>query len=338
MKNSAADTSTGGSEAATSSDPPALPSASVVIATRSRPELLESCLRGVVRQDMRPLEVLVVDNTSGEQATQEAALAHGARYIIESAEGLAVARNRGARESTTEIVAYLDDDAVPERDWLAALLPEFLDPLVAAVAGRILACEVEAAAVTSMTEGVNFGGPQRIVFDRRSPDWFQRANFGGIGQGANMAIRRTVLRTWPGFNERLGKGTRVGAIGMEEHYAFFSLIDRGYRVVYTPGARVRHPFPQTDAELRARELSQLTAASFHCALLFAEEPRYRWRAARYALEAVGGKPRPWRERMGPATPSIRGWQGALARFRGVMLYLASRLESRRSRERVRATD
>jgi cellulose synthase/poly-beta-1,6-N-acetylglucosamine synthase-like glycosyltransferase len=336
MKNRAADSSTGGAEAAISSKPPALPSASVVIATRSRPELLENCLGGVMRQDIRPLEVLVVDNTYGEHATEEAALAYGARYVIEPAQGLAFTRNRGARESRTEIAAYLDDDAVPEPGWLAALLSEFLDPLVGAVAGRILACT--AAPAVASTETVSFGGPQRIVFDRHSPDWFERANFGGIGQGANMAIRRSVLRTWPGFDERLGRGTRVGTVGMEEHYAFFSLIDRGYRVVYTPGARVRHPFPQTDAEMRSRHLSQLTAASFHCTLLLAEEPRYRWRAARYALGAVGGKPRPWRESMGPPTPSIRGWQGALARARGVALYLASRLESRRSRERDGAAD
>jgi hypothetical protein len=49
MKNCAAESSTGGSETATSSNPPALPSASVVIETRSRPELLESGLGGVVR-------------------------------------------------------------------------------------------------------------------------------------------------------------------------------------------------------------------------------------------------------------------------------------------------
>jgi cellulose synthase/poly-beta-1,6-N-acetylglucosamine synthase-like glycosyltransferase len=338
MENSAAGSSTVASKAATSPKPLGLPSASVVIATRGRPELLESCLGGVVRQDNRPLEVLVVDNTYGERPTREAALAHGARYIVEPARGLAIARNRGTRESTAEVVAYLDDDAVPERDWLAALLREFLDPLVGAVAGRIIAFKHEGTSISSIPGGMTFGGLQRIVFDRSTPDWFERANFGGIGQGANMAIRRSALRTWPGFDERLGRGTRVGAVGMEEHYAFFSLIDGGYRVIYTPSALVRHPFPQTDAELRSRHLGQLTAASFHCTLLLAEQPGYRWRAARYALAAAGGKPRPWRESLGPPTRSIRGWQGALARVRGVALYLASRLETGRSRERDGAAD
>jgi cellulose synthase/poly-beta-1,6-N-acetylglucosamine synthase-like glycosyltransferase len=308
---------------------PALPSASVVIATRSRPELLARCLGGLSEQDTQALEVVVVDNSRGEDATRSAALAHGARYVVEPTEGLSVARNRGARESAGDVVAYLDDDAVPEPDWLSALLPEFLDPLVGAATGRILAANRGPTPAVPTAGGVLFGGSERIVFDRDSPDWFERANFGGVGEGCNMAIRKTVLRTWPGFDERLGRGTRFGALGLEEHYAFFSLIDRGYRGVYTPGARVRHRFPETADELRALRLDQIAAASFQCALLLAEEPRYRRRAARYALEAVGGTRRSWREGTDVSLPSITGPQAAVARFRGAAYYLASRLDSRR---------
>jgi cellulose synthase/poly-beta-1,6-N-acetylglucosamine synthase-like glycosyltransferase len=287
-----------------------------------------------VRQDTPPLEVLVVDNTAGDEATRAAALAHGARHIVEPAKGLAIARNRGARESKGEVIAYLDDDAVPERDWLTALLPEFLDPLVGAVAGRILAASTQATPAVRIAGGVLFGGSERLVLDRASPDWFERANFGGVGEGCNMAIRRTVLRAWPGFDERLGRGTRFGAFGLEEHYAFFCLIDRGYRVVYTPLARVRHRFPETHDELRALRLSQLAAASFQCALLLAEEPRYRRRAARYALEAVRGRQRSWRGETDVRLPSTTAWQSASARIRGAAFYLASRLDPRLPRARA----
>ena len=63
---------------------------------------------------------------------------------------------------------------------------------------------------------------------------------------------------------------------MEEHYAFFSLIDHGYRVVYTPAARVRHTFPQTEAELRALirrlrpEQQHLLALRYGAGLTFQE--------------------------------------------------------------------
>ena len=286
---------------------------------------MEGCLDGVARQDVKPLEVLVVDNTQGEEATRRVALAGGARYVVEPTAGLSCARNRGARESAGEIVAFLDDDAVPERNWLAALLLEFLDPLVGAVAGRILAFQPGPAFDRSAADPVTFGGPQRVVFDRDLPDWVERANFGGVGEGPNLAIRRSVFGTWPGFDERLGRGTRFGVIGMEEHYAFFSLIDQGHRVVYTPNARVRHPFPQTEAELRARHLRQLTAASFHCTLLLVEERAYRRRVARYALEKLSRTPRTWRTRMGTPTSAIPRWREVSAQLFGVALYPIFRL-------------
>jgi cellulose synthase/poly-beta-1,6-N-acetylglucosamine synthase-like glycosyltransferase len=294
----------------------ALPSASVVIPTHTRPKSLKRCLHGVARQGVRPLEVLVVDNTRGEEETREVSLASGARYIVEPARGLSRARNRGAHEGVAEIVVYLDDDAIPERDWLAALLREFSDPLVGAVVGKILPFSGEAA---------SFGGAERIVFDRLTPEWFERANFGGIGEGPNMAIRRSVFARWSGFDERLGRGTRFGTIGMEEHYAFFSLIDHGYRIIYTPAARVRHPFPHTEAELRARHLRQLRAAGFHLTLLLIEEPRYRRAAIRYGLQALRGTKRRWRTDLEQARPPIARFEGLFARLSGPFLYMLDRM-------------
>jgi cellulose synthase/poly-beta-1,6-N-acetylglucosamine synthase-like glycosyltransferase len=326
---STAGLSPGGSEAPRTSNPLAdesgLPSVSVVIPTHDRPELLKRCLDGVVRQDVRPLEVLVVDNTRGKETTREVALAGGARYIIEPGHGASRARNRGARESAGQVVAYLDDDAVPESGWLAALLSEFLDPLVGAVAGRILALGSDEAPRESAAEVVSFGGPERIVFDRGTSDWFGRANFGGIGEGPNMAMRRSVFATWPGFDQRLGPGTRFGTIGMEEHYALFSLIDHDYRVVYTPAARVRHPFPQTEAELRARHLRQLRAAGFHLTFLIVEEPRYRREALKYGLETLVGTKRHWRTNLGPPRPSIPRSSVVLAQLSGTFLYVFDRI-------------
>jgi glycosyltransferase involved in cell wall biosynthesis len=314
-----------------------LPSASVVITTYCRPNLLKRCLDGVARQDERPLEILVVDNTQGDEEIRGVALAGGARYVIEPTPGLSWARNRGARESAGEVVAFLDDDAVPETSWLAALLREFSDPRVGAVAGRILASRSGSPSDRSAGDAVTFGGPQRLVFERSSPDWVERANFGGVGEGPNLAIRRGVFEAWPGFDERLGRGTRFGVVGMEEHYAFFSLIDQGHRVVYTPAARVRHPYPQTEAELRARHLRQLVAASFQLTLLLVEEPRYRRRTVRYAFEALRATSRPWRREMGIPVSPIPRWERVPAQLAGVALYLLFRLScAKRVRTRTRA--
>jgi len=69
------------------------------------------------------------------------------RYLNSPRPGLSRARNDGARACCTELVAYLDDDAWPHRDWLATLAREFADPRVMAVGGEelrpVAQCEME---------------------------------------------------------------------------------------------------------------------------------------------------------------------------------------------------
>jgi cellulose synthase/poly-beta-1,6-N-acetylglucosamine synthase-like glycosyltransferase len=77
----------------------------------------------------------------------------GVRYVVEPLVGLSRARNRGARACDSEIVAFLDDDALPEPEWLSGLLREFEDPLVMAVTGRILPLSVETKAGPVRVDG-----------------------------------------------------------------------------------------------------------------------------------------------------------------------------------------
>jgi O-antigen biosynthesis protein len=293
-------------------------SVSVVISTRNRPALLRRCLEGISTQVPPPLEMVVIDNSPGDQATRVVALQAEALYIAEPITGVSRARNRGLQSARGDIVALIDDDAVPEPGWLAALAAEFRDDRVAAVSGRILSLSV-----TDDHRDVLFGGPELVAIDRASPDWFGRTGFGGIGQGSNLAVRRALLDTWKGFDERLGAGTRVG--GMEEHHAFFSLVDAGHRVVYTPAATVLHPPPASAAELAHRYVSDLTAAGFFVALLIAEQPHHRRRAARYALEALRGTPRRWRAQMVTAGSTVPRIRRATAPLLGAALYVLTRL-------------
>src|SRR5262245_10366738 len=107
---------------------------------------------------------------------------------------------------------------------------------------------------------------QRREFDSSTDDWFALANFGGIGDGPNMAFRRKIFDCWGGFNERLGLGAAVP--GSEEHNAFFELIKRGYRVVFTPRSIVHHPFPETPEEAQKRSFRYVEAGFAYMTLLF----------------------------------------------------------------------
>lgn len=94
----------------------------VVICTRRRPTILARCLSAVGRLNPAPAEVILVDNSQGDPATRKIAYDFGVRYTVEPKAGLSAARKRGLAECNTQDVAYLEDDALPEPDWLETRL------------------------------------------------------------------------------------------------------------------------------------------------------------------------------------------------------------------------
>ena len=302
-----------------------VPNCSVVICTRDRPEPLDRCIRAVLNQDYPRFDVLVVDNAPTNGKAREIAAGWNARYTVEPVPGLSRARNRGLRECQSEIVAYLDDDAIAESGWLAGLAEEFKDPRVMVVAGRVVplaAPSPEALTCASITDR----GLRRRSLDRGTPGWFAAANFGGIGGGGNMAVRTSALQVWSGFNPRLGRGGRVPAA--EENYAFFELIAAGYRFVYTPAAVVRHHSPQSLSELRERHLRLLTECGAYLAFLLAELPEYRSLILKLMLARVGSGLRLSDQPAGDVRPRLSPlWSQAYAALSGVIGYACTRWQA-----------
>jgi len=302
--------------------------ASVIIPTRDRPAELERCLQALSGLAPAPHEIIVVDSAPAKFPAAEVAARYGARYLREESPGASRARNRGAREASGDIVAYLDDDSLPEAGWLAALLEEFRDPRVAAVTGRILPERAETEAERLFLElGALDCGEQYRKFDAATPRWFEMANFGGLTGGGNMAFRRSVFGSWPGFDERLGRGAAQDC--NEEPHAYLALLDRGYGVVYAPRSVVRHPAPRTPAELRRRYLRDLRGAAAYMTLLGVEHPRHRRAVLRYAWEGLWGKQREWRPRSSQGARRIAPrWRRMLEGMKGPFLYLRMRWRAR----------
>jgi glycosyltransferase involved in cell wall biosynthesis len=272
-------------------------SCTIVICTHNRPKELDRCLAAVRKIIYPDFGVLVVDNAPEDGQTQVVAQRWGVRYVWEPVAGLSRARNLGALACDSDFVAYLDDDAVPTPDWLHGLAREFRDPRVMAVTGRTLELKVRAAGACSAQYSPyspDVLGTRKLVVDQGFHGWFEMANFGGIGQGGNMAFRRGAFAIWNGFDQRLGRGALI--YGSEEHYAFFSLIDNGYRVVYTPRAIVHHPCARDAQEIRARHIKDLAASTGYFTFLLFEQPRYRGAVLRYVFQGILGVRRSWRLR------------------------------------------
>ena len=107
------------------------PEITAIICTFNRAELLRLALNSLVAQtlDAGRFELMVVDNgsTDGTYALVRGEFGHlpNLRYVHQPANGISNARNAGWRSATTKYVAYLDDDAVAEVDWLARILAQF---------------------------------------------------------------------------------------------------------------------------------------------------------------------------------------------------------------------
>lgn len=223
-----------------------LPTATVAICTRDRTDDLTRALpAALAAAGGRPL--LVVDNCPSSDATRElVARWPQVRYVRETRPGLNAARNRALREADTGVIAFTDDDAVPEPSWLEALLGGFGHPMVAAVTGLTLPYELETPAQEWFQRYTPFGrGYFRHEFD---PLHCSPHSAGQIGAGANMALRRDVLALAGGFDEALDAGTPTRSGG--DHEMFTRILERGYRIVYEPAAVSRHRHRRSWEELR----------------------------------------------------------------------------------------
>ncbi len=302
----------------------ASPTCSVVVCTRDRPEALDECLAAVSAVTPCASEIIVIDSAPRNAKAEQTAVRWGARYILETRPGLSRARNRAARESTSDILAFIDDDAVPEPGWLEPLLAEFADPKVALVAGRVLPPDADRDMLpTYAWFGMVDLGPERKVFDRTVPGWYGLTNFGGVGLGANISVRRSVFDGWQGFDERLGVGTRIS--GHEELKLFFELVERGFRLVYAPRSVVRHAFPHSMEELRMRGLRAVEASAAYLTLLLFEQPAYRRQTWDYIKGKLGRIKPIFRRETTSRQPFVPGYRVLLARGKGVLLYFATRL-------------
>ena len=226
------------------------PPISVIVCTRDRTELLERCLDGLLGLDYPEYEIIVVDNAPSTDATARLAAKFPVRYVREDQPGLDRARNAGISQARHEIVAFIDDDARPDRKWLEAFARVFEEPEVMAVTGFVAPIELETPAQIRFE--VTYGGmghgfrPKVLNGSRLTrPELLWASNF---GVGANMAFRREVFRSIGFFDPALDVGTPSGGGGDVE--MFHRLVANGNTLVYEPAALVWHQHRRQAAGLR----------------------------------------------------------------------------------------
>lgn len=212
-------------------------SISVVIATYQRSDVLGGCLDALARQRLRPAEVIVVDQ-SPDPRTRELVAARPAReaiqYVHSDVAGVSLARNIGWRRARGEIVAYTDDDAVPDPGWLKAFAQAFARTPAAMVGGRILPLWDGGDRPRWFPSERDYllaifdpGGPLAPFPDESLP------------MTVNAAIRRRTIESLGGFDERVGARPGWPVTG-EDSLLAWRVRESGGRIYYQPDALVHH--------------------------------------------------------------------------------------------------
>jgi GT2 family glycosyltransferase len=212
-------------------------STSVVICayTERRWDDLCAAVRSAAAQSPPPAEVIVVCDHNAELLERvRRELPDVVAVDGDGPRGLSGARNAGVAAARGDVVAFLDDDAVADPDWLACLLEPYADPHVIGVGGTI----------EPLWPG------RRPAAMPAEFDWVVGCTYRGLPRqreavrnliGANMSLRRTVFDAIGGFSCDVGRvGTRP--VGCEETELCIRARRGmpGTRIVFEPRARVRH--------------------------------------------------------------------------------------------------
>lgn len=206
----------------------------VVIATYKRPGEVARCLDALELQTVAPDELVVVD-ASPDSATRDVVVKRPWVVYLRNEAGVgttATSRAIGIANTTSDIVAFLDDDSVPSPAWLKSLLLPYADAVVGAVGGRVVNDAAEAASA----DPTNIG--------RLLPNGSLTGNFAADpGQdlrvshllGANMSYRRSAMDALGGIHEFYpGTGYR------EDSDMGLRMDQAGFDVVFAPSASVDH--------------------------------------------------------------------------------------------------
>src|SRR5438094_6000224 len=164
------------------------PRISVVVCTYNGHRTILDCLEGLSRLRYPNFEVIVVDDGSS-QPMESTVAPFGFRTIRTPNQGLSAARNVGMEAATGEIVAYLDDDAYPDPDWLAYLGDAFLRTRHVGIGGPNLAPPGDGRIADCVANAP--GGPVHVLLSDAVAEHIP---------GCNMAFRTAALKAAGGFD------------------------------------------------------------------------------------------------------------------------------------------
>ncbi|MBO6025254.1 MAG: glycosyltransferase [Bacteroidales bacterium] len=219
---------------------------SIIVCTYNRDKYLYGALQCIAENGFPTdaYEIVLVNNMSTDNTEAECQRFKNDypdvsfHYVVETDQGLSFARNRGIAESQGETLLFLDDDSYIQKDYLKNLQQQ-LDTHPKADA---------------------FGGKIDPVFETgEAPKWLSKWNYSWVSAidmgdkvcpfkskafpiGANMGIKKAMLKKTGNFNTQLGR-SKKNLMGGEEKDLFERIRQHGGNIYYFPDVVVHHVIP-----------------------------------------------------------------------------------------------
>ncbi|MEM2961216.1 MAG: glycosyltransferase, partial [Candidatus Bathyarchaeia archaeon] len=217
---------------------------SVVIVTRNRSKFLQRCLDSLMNQNYRNFEIIIVDGGSTDD-TKDVISCYPVTFLLQPGIGMCNARNFGIHHAQGEIIAFIDDDAIADENWLRELAEIYrFDSNIGGVGGKVI--QMTPATVQPQHNRImNFFLEMPRLILRYNEPTMQGKIFRGViypvgGEdikevdwliGCNMSFRKKVLDEIGGFDENF-----YGISWGEDADVCIRVKELGCKLIYSPNA------------------------------------------------------------------------------------------------------
>lgn len=227
------------------------PPVSVVVVSRDRPEALLRCLTGLSQLCYPSFEVVVVADSGAVDLVRQSQHGPRIKLIAFDEANISAARNLGIGASAGEIVAFIDDDSVPEPTWLDHLCAPFSEDSEVTASGGFVRGR----------NGISFqwkancvdrtGQARSLKIDDHRPTILHPTKGQAIKtEGTNMAVRRAVLAEMGGFDP-------VYRYFLDETDLNLRMGVAGHATAIVPLAEVHHGFHANSTRRASRAPTDL---------------------------------------------------------------------------------
>ena len=245
------------------------PNVTVLIITYRRPHTLRLVLEGLKRQSYRDFELVVVIKEPCDEANkllEDYGRVYCLNVVIQKSGFAPEAFDMGIEVARGQIIVFLDDDAVPESNWLEAHVKTYDEHEgLGGVAGNDILAKIASdgslvplpeLTVSStklyldwmkhnyisrplrrMSNWLTFFGRDGLVHHNPKAllkDELKESVPSLLFLGANMSVKKEAIK---GF--RLSESLTVTSFLFEQHLSY-PILQRGYNIIYNPDPKVWH--------------------------------------------------------------------------------------------------